>query len=195
MRSSADRADAVTAALGAASDTILAAIAACVVAAPVVLLDGRSGVGKSSLARDLVARWPGGGAVQLVALDSLYPGWDGLDDGVEDAREHILAPHRAGRIGVWRRWDWVAHARAEAYAVVPDLPLVVEGSGLLTAATAPLGEVRVWLESPEDSRRERALTRDGDAYRPHWARWAAQERRHLERDDPVRHATHVFDVP
>ncbi|HVL61619.1 MAG TPA: hypothetical protein VM430_09470, partial [Microbacterium sp.] len=41
-----------------------------------------------------------------VALDSLYPGWDGLADGVEAARELILRPHARGLIGVWERWDW-----------------------------------------------------------------------------------------
>jgi hypothetical protein len=39
------------------------------------------------------------------------------------------------------------------------------------------------------------LARDGDAYRPHWDRWARQEARHISRDDPVRGATHVFEVP
>ena len=90
-----------------------------------VLIDGRSGAGKTSLARALVARWPLKGRVQLVALDSLYPGWDGLDDGVQLAREQILVPHARGLIGVWQRWDWDAAATAEAHAVDPSLPLIV----------------------------------------------------------------------
>ena len=133
--------------------------------------------------------------MQLVALDSLYPGWDGLADGVEAARELILRPHARGLIGVWERWDWEASAPAEAHAVDPSLPLIVEGSGLLTAATARLGDVRVWLESPPQSRMRRALQRDGETYRPHWTRWAEQEERHLARDEPTRRATHVFAIP
>jgi len=162
---------------------------------PVVLIDGRSGSGKTSLARTLVARWPLRGRVQLVALDSLYPGWDGLADGVEAARELILRPHARGLIGVWERWDWELSAPAEAHAVDPSLPLIVEGSGLLTASTARLGDVRVWLESPPQSRMRRALQRDGETYRPHWARWAEQEDRHLARDEPTNRATHVFAIP
>ena len=86
-------------------------------------------------------------------------------------------------------------AHAEAHAVDPSLPLIVEGSGLLTPATAKLGDIRVWLESPSASRKRRALTRDGETYRPHWDRWAEQEERHIARDDPRSHATHLFAVP
>ena len=188
-------ADPVSAALEAAATHILDAIVGIAASNPVVLIDGRSGSGKTSLARLLVARWPLHGRVQLVALDSLYPGWDGLADGVETARELILRPHARGLIGIWERWDWDASAPAEAHAVDPSLPLIVEGSGLLTAATARLGDVRVWLESPAHSRMRRALERDGDTYRPHWSRWAEQEERHLARDEPTRRATHVFAIP
>ena len=192
---SSDSADPVSAALDVAATHVLEAIVGVAAANPVVLIDGRSGSGKTTLARNLVARWPLHGRVQLVGLDSVYPGWDGLADGVETARELILRPHARGLLGVWERWDWDTSAPAEAHAVDPSLPLIVEGSGLLTAATARLGDVRVWLESPLGSRIRRALDRDGDIYRPHWTRWAEQEERHLVRDEPTRRATLVFAIP
>lgn len=187
--------DPVSAALEIAATQVLEAVAATAAANPVVLIDGRSGSGKTSLARRLVARWPLRGRVQLVALDALYPGWDGLADGVATASESILVPHARGVMGVWERWDWADSAPAEAHAVDPALPLIVEGSGLLTAVTAQLADVRVWLEAPTSSRMRRALERDGDTYRPHWDRWAAQEDAHLARDAPVRRATYVFAIP
>lgn len=162
---------------------------------PVVLVDGRSGAGKTSLVRALVAEWPLRGPVQVLALDSLYPGWDGLDEGVRLARELVLAPHARGLVGVWQRWDWERSEFAEAHAVDPSLPLIVEGAGILDSRTARLADVRVWLDSPAPSRRARALARDGETYRPHWERWAAQEDGHLARDAPQTLATHVLPLP
>lgn len=159
------------------------------------MIDGRSGAGKSTLVRRLVMRWPGTGGVQVLALDSVYPGWDGLAEGADLAVRDVLTPHAHGRCGVWRRWDWDAERLAEAHAVASTLPLIVEGAGALTPAAAALADVAVWLESPSASRRHRALERDGDAYRPHWERWAAQEQAHMAAHDPRGLATLVVEVP
>lgn len=187
--------DPVETALDAAASALVDAVRAVSASNPVILVDGRSGAGKTTLARELIARWPLRGPVQSVALDALYPGWDGLFDGVETARELILAPHARGLVGTWRRWAWDAGAYAEPHAVDPALPLIVEGCGILTPRTRRLSDIRVWLESPESSRQHRALERDGDTYRPHWTQWAEQEERHLSRDHPQQLATHVFRIP
>lgn len=178
-----------------AATLIVADVRALSAANPVVLIDGRSGAGKTTLARMLVDRWPITGRVQLVALDSIYPGWDGLREGVGRALDGILRPHGRGYLGSWQRWDWEEASEAESHAVDPALGVIVEGSGILTPATAAIADVRVWLESAESGRKARALQRDGDTYRPHWDRWAAQEREHILRDDPRSLATRVLEVP
>ncbi|MEZ5188733.1 MAG: hypothetical protein R2723_09135 [Microbacterium sp.] len=59
-----------------------------------VLIDGQSGAGKTTLAALLRDGWRG--AVEVVALDDVYPGWDGLAAGADAAREQILEPWAAG---------------------------------------------------------------------------------------------------
>lgn len=187
--------DPVALALRRAAALIEQDIRALSAANPVVLIDGGSGAGKSTLAAMLAARWPITGRVQLIALDSLYPGWDGLEAGVQKAIDGILKPHGRGYLGSWPRWDWATDEEAESHAVDPSLGVILEGSGILRPSTAGLADVRIWLDAAEPARKSRALARDGETYRPHWERWAQQEQKHLRRDDPRSHATRVIDIP
>lgn len=196
MPSRSSEADAVTTALENAFARISDAVARVEAAAPVVVIDGRSGSGKTTLARRLVVEWPRAGEEpQLVALDSFYPGWDGLEEATRLTREWLLIPHRARIEGRWRRFDWRALAFDETHVVAPDRPLVVEGAGALTSAAAELADLTVWLDAPEESRRSRALERDGDTYAPHWERWAAQEIAHIRAHDPRAVADLAFELP
>jgi len=174
---------------------VLDAIVAVEASNPVVVIDGRAGAGKTTLSRLVATNWPLSGRPQLIALDSIYPGWDGLDAGAERALHDILRPHARGLLSTWRRWDWDAEVEAEAHAVTPALGVILEGCGSLTPASARVADVRVWVESPAPSRKRRALERDGDGFRPYWDRWAAQEERHIRRDDPLALATVRVDAP
>jgi pantothenate kinase len=187
--------DAVARALHRAASLIDADIRELAAANPVVLIDGGSGAGKSTLAAMLAARWPLKGRVQVVALDSLYPGWGGLEAGVQKAVDGILKPHGRGYLGSWQRWDWTRGEEAESHAVDPALGVILEGSGILRAATSRLADIRIWVDAAESVRKSRALARDGDTYRPHWDRWAAQEEEHLRLHDPRAHATRVIEIP
>lgn len=177
------------------ASAVLDAVVAVEASNPVVVIDGRAGAGKTTLSRMIAANWPVAGRPQLIALDSLYPGWDGLDAGAERALHDILRPHARGLLSTWRRWDWELGVEAEAHAVTPALGVIVEGCGALTPASARLADVRVWVESPTPSRKHRALARDGDGFRPHWDQWAKQEEKHIRRDSPQKLASVTVALP
>src|SRR5690606_28039079 len=90
-------------------------------------------------------------------------------------------------------WDWAAHAPGPTRTLDPARPLIVEGVGAISRASRPLADLAIWVELPDAARRTRALARDGDAYEPHWDRWAAQERRFLERERPSELADVIVD--
>ncbi len=142
---------------------------------PVVLIDGRSGAGKTTLARDLA---PLLGA-QLVSLDDLYPGWDGLEAGSAAVHQTVLRDRDPG----WRRWDWASERPAEWHSVDPDTPIVIEGCGALSRANRALATFGIWVDVPADERRRRALDRE-PGFAPHWGEWAAQERAFAAREHP-----------
>ncbi|CAD5995951.1 ATP-binding protein [Agreia sp. COWG] len=151
----------------------------------VVLLDGPSGAGKSTLADRMIAGWPGSIRPQLVRLDDIYPGWDGLREAGEHVRRHVLEPLAHGAPARWQRFDWVQSAPAEWTPIDPERPLLIEGCGVMTRANAELADVRIWLDAPDELRKARALDRDGDSYAPHWDRWQAQWLRFVAEEGPA----------
>lgn len=131
----------------------------------VVAVDGRSGSGKTTLGTVLAQRW----GAQLVHMDDLYPGWEGLARSVEIVETQVLAEDNPGYFG----WDWVKNVPTGWHALDPRAPLVVEGVG-----SYPRGvEDRVFgieIVAPEWLRRQRALARD-PGFVDFWEMWAAQE--------------------
>lgn len=167
--------------------------------ADVTLIDGRSGSGKTTLAERLAA----GSGAGILHLDELYPGWDGLAEGSR-------AVARALASGEYRRYDWEAGEFARRIGLDPARPLVIEGCGAITRGNLDAartwmmrsdevagrpsgpGAVRtIWMECPEPVRRERALARDGEMFRPHWDRWAAQEEAHFAAERPLSLAAEI----
>lgn len=139
----------------------------------VLAVEGRSGAGKSTLATALAAEW----TMPVVRMDDLYPGWDGLLDGVDALVEWVLRPLSLGRPVRWRRFDWAAGGYAEWHEEPETGALLVEGVGCGSSGAAPFLSGLIWVEAADDVRRSRALARDGDVYLPHWTRWADQEER------------------
>jgi hypothetical protein len=157
----------------------------------VVLIDGRSGTGKTTLGIALAEQL----GAQLVHLDDVYPGWDGLRAAADAVVDEILAaPDATGRPR-WRRWDWSAGLPAEWNALDATRPVVVEGCGALSRRSAPLATLRIWLDGNDTVRKARALARDGDTFAREWDRWAAEERAFIDAEDPRALADVVLRLP
>lgn len=146
----------------------------------IVLVDGRSGSGKTELARAIIAQKP---ELQLVRMDDLYPGWQGLDAGSRHVHDFVIT----AAVRRWQRWDWVENAPAEWHVLDQRRPILIEGCGALSRANRALAAYAVWVELDEETRRNRVLERDGDSW-PEWPAkwdlWAKQEDAFIGRENP-----------
>jgi uridine kinase len=150
-------------------------------------IDGPAGSGKTTLAAAVQAAVPAGTSVRVVHLDDLYPGWDGLTEGVRRAVRDLVGPLARGAAGGFRRYDWLAAAEAEWHDVPPVDLLVLEGVGSGSVPAQHIG-LLVWVDAPPEVRRARGLARDAalsgraepdDELRARWQRWSVDEAAHF----------------
>lgn len=166
----------------------MAAKPASAVVPLIIAVDGRSGAGKTTLAVELTALLREHHTVSLFHLEDLYPGWDGLADGMERYVRTVLAPLAAGQEARWTAWDWTTNDDGAGRLTQPADIVVVEGVGAACRAARELLDVVVWIDADDDLRRTSALARDGAAYAPFWQRWSEQEEQWLALDHPAAHA-------
>ncbi|MFM6981479.1 MAG: hypothetical protein ACKOWP_01725 [Microbacteriaceae bacterium] len=154
----------------------------------IVLIDGRSGAGKTDLADRLASIWE----CPVVHLDDVYPGWDGLRAGRDAVIRDVVIPMANGGDGSYRRWDWGLGAPAET-VIVPSVPLIIiEGCGILSPLSAEYADVALWVECADEIRRERAVRRDGHATAENFVRWALQEDDVIATDFPMALADEIL---
>ncbi len=160
-------------------------------ATTVAAVDGPSGAGKTDFAAALKERLPG---AEVLHMDDLYPGWDGLERAVADLHDLALAPLARGERAAYRRWDWEHHRYAEWHSLPATQILLVEGAGSGARPGWQLESVLIWLEADRDERFRRGMQRDGEVYRPHWERWAAGEDALFARDGTRSRADLIIDT-
>ncbi len=141
-------------------------------AAAIIAIDGRSGSGKTSLAEAVAAELED---AAVLHLDDMYPGWDGLAATPALLVAQVLEAIRRGERASFRRFDWVRGTFTDSVPVPRARFLIVEGAGSSVGMARRYADIRVWLEADPAIRKRRGLDRDGDAYAPHWQRWADQE--------------------
>ena len=82
-----------------------------------VLIDGRSGSGKTTFAAAL-ARLTGH---EVIHLDDFYPGWWGLNDAMSMVAHDVLHPTHPG----YQRWNWETNTSGGSIKIDPDRPRIV----------------------------------------------------------------------
>lgn len=152
-----------------------------------VAVDGRSGVGKSTLCERLAARvgaahvdgddfYAGGDAAALAALAPPERAAAVID--LRRLRAEALEPLLAGRTARWRPFDWDAGAgfAAEPVVCAPAPVVVLDGTYSGRPELADLVDLPVLVTLDERERLARLAAREGgDLGDPEFALWEAAE--------------------
>ena len=160
-----------------------------------VAVDGPAGSGKSTFARRLaVALRAAGASVAEVHVDDFLEGWADIVSFWPRLEEWVLGPLRHGREGSYRVYDWVLADWDPRWRSleVPDV-LVLEGVTSARAAIRAELSLGVYLVADRELRLARGIERDGEALRPHWLRWMADEDVHFALDRPSDHVDVLVD--
>ena len=160
--------------------------------ARVLAVDGRSGGGKSTLARRLSRAIPRSVVVHTddVAWHHSFFDWQELMiDG-------ILRPVANGQGVAYRPPAWDVRDRPGAIAVPADARVViVEGVGASRTELAPWLTASIWIQSDLVEAERRGLERDGGTAeaKRFWDEWMAAEFKFLERQEPWRRARAIVN--
>jgi hypothetical protein len=159
-----------------------------------LLVDGRSGGGKSTFAERLARLLDG----VVVHTDDIAWQHDPID-WADVLMDGVITPWRRREAVSFRPPGWVSKGRQGAVEVPPSPLLVVEGVGAGRAELAACAELVVWVQSDRDEARRRGLVRDvelgrsPDAAEAFWDEWMRDEEPFLAADRPWSRASLVVN--
>lgn len=168
-----------------------------------IAVDGRSGVGKSTLAvliADSVE-------AALIEGDDFFAGGTGLRsdspavraaDCIDWRRQRaVLDVIRQGRAARWRAFDWVAfdgRLRSSVSELSPRSIVILEGVYSARPELADLIDMKVLVTAPDAVRKARLLEREG-CIGPWERQWHEAEAHYFSEVMPAGEFGVVFEVP
>ncbi|HVZ79425.1 MAG TPA: hypothetical protein VHE12_01340 [bacterium] len=140
-----------------------------------VAVDGCAGAGKSSFARDLSRSLSN---APIVPLDD-FLAWDDLTDFWPRFEREVVLPLSRGLATRYQARDWEKDPMGRGlgpFKTVPIAPFyILEGIGASRREMRDRLHFSVWIETPQGTRLERGLARDGEGMRETWEKWQILE--------------------
>ncbi|WP_261177291.1 uridine kinase [Anaerobacillus sp. CMMVII] len=157
-------------------------------------IDGCGGSGKSTLAARIKESYQN---VTIVHMDDFYlpsaqiiqsPPADkpvGADFDWKRVFKQVLDPLLKNQEGYYQRYDWPSDRLAEWHVVPIAGIVVIEGCYSLRNELATSYDLKIWVETPRETRLLRGIERDGEAARSKWENdWMVSEDIYLELQKP-----------
>jgi hypothetical protein len=152
-------------------------------------VDGRSGGGKTTVARRLTEVLP---SVTVVHTDDIA--WNhSFFDWAELLVDDVLSPLRTGVDVSYRPASWIAHDRAGRIEVPAADLVIIEGVGSSQPRLASELDATIWVQSDFAEAERRGILRDGGdaAAAAFWREWMDAETPFLAGYRPWERATFV----
>lgn len=123
----------------------------------VIAIDGRSGGGKTTLARGLARELN----AALLSTDD-FAWWHSLFDWTQMLLENAVAPLRLGLPVEYTPDAWTERGRPGCISARASEFVVIEGVGALQTAMREQVDVAIWVQSDAEEAKRRGLIRDLD---------------------------------
>jgi len=151
-----------------------------------VLVDGRSGGGKSTIAERIAELLDGG----VVHTDDVA--WNhAMFDWADSLVAGVLGPWAGGEDVRYRPPGWEVHDREGSVEAAAGRALVVEGVGAARESLAARADLVVWVQSDRTLARSRGIARDASygtrtpaEVEAFWDGWMSEEEPFLGADRP-----------
>jgi uridine kinase len=167
-------------------EAVAAVIRAACPGGPVFVgVDGLEGAGKSRLAARLAAAVPG---AVVVSVDE-FSGPEVDEWDWQRLHDQLVAPLLDGRRARYESRTWDGSGPGGWRAVEPGGLVVVEGVSCTREEARVPWSLRIWVDAPEEVRRERMLERGDPAMYRHWVqRWAPSAQAYIDAQRPLERA-------